>query len=108
MDMADINAFLDPISDDARCGPDLDAAGDPAYVELGMATAWKEAKYGGEKEVAPASASSWREGKEAAARLLAISKEPRIANHYVAALAYAAGLPGFASGVRLLRGLLER
>jgi type VI secretion system protein ImpA len=108
MDMADIKAFLDPISDDARCGPDLDAAGDPTYVELGIAAEWKEAKFVGEKEVAPASAPNWREVKEAAAKLLAISKDLRIAKHYVAALAYADGLPGFASGVRLVRELLER
>jgi type VI secretion system protein ImpA len=108
MDMADIKAFLDPISGDARCGPDLDAAGDPAYVALGIATEWKEAKYVGEKEVAPASAPNWPQVKEAAAALLAISKDLRIAKHYVTALAHTEGLPGFASGVRLVRELLER
>jgi len=108
MDMADIKALLDPISDDARCGPDLDAAGDRAYVELGIATEWKEAKYVGDKEVSPASAPNWPKVKEAAEALLAISKDLRIAKHYVAALAHTEGLPGFASGVRLVRELLER
>lgn len=108
MDMADIKALLDPISDDARCGPDLDAAGDPAYVQLGIAAEWKEAKYVGETQVSPAASPNWPQVKEAAAALLAISKDLRIAKHYVAALAHTEGLPGFASGVRFVRELLER
>jgi type VI secretion system protein ImpA len=108
MGMTDLEALLRPVSDDARCGPDLDAAGDPAYVDLGVAAEWKEAKYVGEQEVAPAVAPDWRKVKESASALLAVSKDLRIAKHYVAALANAEGLPGFAAGVRLLRDLLER
>ena len=37
MGMTDLEALLRPVSDDAHCGPDLDAAGDPAYVEFGVA-----------------------------------------------------------------------
>ena len=54
MGMTDLEALLRPVSDEHRCGPDLDAAGDPAYVELGVAAEWKEAKYVGDQEVAPA------------------------------------------------------
>src|ERR1044071_7388009 len=108
MGMTDLEALLRPVSDDARCGPDLDAAGDPAYVELGVAAEWKEAKYVGEQEVAPAQAPDWGRLKETGAALLAVSKDLRIAKHYVAALAYTDGLPGFAAGVRLLRDLLDR
>jgi len=108
MDMSDLKALLDPVSGEAQCGPDLDAAGDPAYVELGIAAEWRDAKYVGENEVAPASAPNWPQLKEAAAKLLAISKDLRIAKHYVAALTYTDGLPGFASGVRLVRELVER
>jgi len=108
MGMTDLEALLRPVSDDARCGPDLDAAGDPAYVEFGVAAEWKEAKYVGEQEVASAQAPDWRKLKETGAALLAVSKDLRIAKHYVAALAHVDGLPGFASGVRLVRDLLER
>jgi type VI secretion system protein ImpA len=108
MGMTDLEALLRPVSDDARCGPDLDAAGDPAYVDLGVAAEWKEAKYVGEQELAPAVAPDWRKVKESASALLAVSKDLRIAKHYVAALANAEGLPGFAAGVRLLRDLLDR
>src|ERR1041384_5650789 len=108
MGMTDLEALLRPVSDDARCGPALDAAGDPAYVELGVAAEWKEAKYVGEQEVAPALAPDWGRLKETGAALLAVSKDLRIAKHYVAALAYTDGLPGFAAGVRLLRDLLDR
>ena len=108
MGMTDLEALLRPVSDEARCGPDLDAAGDPAYVELGVAAEWKEAKYVGEQEVAPAQAPDWGRLKETGAALLAVSKDLRIAKHYVAALAYTDGLPGFAAGVRLLRDLLDR
>jgi type VI secretion system protein ImpA len=108
MDMTDSKALLNPVSDASHCGPDLDAAGDPAYVELGVAAEWKEAKYVGEQEVSAAIAPNWPKLKESAAALLAVSKDLRIAKHYVAALAYTEGLPGFASGVRLLRELLDR
>jgi type VI secretion system protein ImpA len=108
MGMTDSRALLNPISDDAHCGPDLDAAGDPAYVELGVAAEWKDAKFVGEQEVAAAVAPDWQKVKESAAELLAVSKDLRIAKHYVAALAHTEGLPGFAGGVRLLRELLER
>ena len=108
MGMTDLEALLAPVSDDARCGPDLDAAGDPTYVELTVAGEWKEAKYVGDQEVAPAQAPDWRKVKENGAALLAVSKDLRIAKHYVAALAHTDGLAGFASGVRLLRDLLDR
>lgn len=108
MDMTDLEALLRPVSDDARCGPDLDAAGDPAYVGLGVAAEWKEAKYVGDQEVSPAIAPDWHKVKETSSALLAVSKDLRIAKHYVAALAYTEGLPGFASGVRLVRDLLDR
>jgi len=108
MGMTDLEALLRPVSDDARCGPDLDAAGDPAYVELGVAAEWKEAKYVGDQELAPAQAPDWGKVKETGVALLAVSKDLRIAKHYVAALAHVDGLPGFAAGVRLLRDLLER
>jgi type VI secretion system protein ImpA len=108
MGMTDLEALLRPVSDDARCGPDLDAAGDPAYVELGVAAEWKEAKYAADQELSPAAPPDWRKVKETSSALLAVSKDLRIAKHYVAALANAEGLPGFASGVRLLRDLLDR
>src|SRR4026209_2799692 len=108
MGMTDLVALLRPVSDDARCGPDLDAAGDPAYVELGVAAEWKEAKYVGEQEVSTAAPPDWKKLKETASALLAVSKDLRIAKHYVAALAFTEGLPGFAAGVRLLRDLLDR
>ena len=108
MGMTDLEALLRPVSDDAHCGPDLDAAGDPAYVEFGVAAEWREAKYVGEQEVSPAQAPDWRKLKETGAALLAVSKDLRIAKHYVAALAHTDGLPGFAAGVRLLRDLLDR
>jgi type VI secretion system protein ImpA len=108
MDMTDLEALLHPISDTARCGPDLDAAADGTYVELGVAAEWKDAKYVGDKEVAPDTPPDWQKVKASASALLALSKDLRIAKHYVAALTYTEGLPGFARGVHLLRDLLER
>lgn len=108
MGVNDLEALLRPVSDEAHCGPDLDAAGDPAYVELGVIAEWKEAKYVGDQEVAPAVAPDWKKVRETASALLALSKDLRIAKHYVAALAFTEGLAGFAAGVRLLRDLLDR
>jgi hypothetical protein len=68
MDMSDLKALLDPISGEAQCGPDLDAAGDPMYVELGIAAEWREAK--------------------PSARMKSLPRARRtVAKHYVAALA---------------------
>jgi type VI secretion system protein ImpA len=106
--MTDLEVLLRPISEESRCGPDLDAAGDPTYVEFGVAAEWKEAKYVGDKEVSPAVAPDWGKVKDTGSALLAVSKDLRIAKHYVAALAQTEGLPGFAAGVRLLRDLLDR
>ena len=106
--MTDLEVLLRPISEESRCGPDLDAAGDPAYVELGVAAEWKDAKYVGEREISPAVAPDWGKVKDTGSALLAVSKDLRIAKHYVAALAQTEGLPGFAAGVRLLRDLLDR
>ena len=108
MGMTDLEALLRPVSEEARCGPDLDAAGDPAYVELGVAAEWKDAKYVGEQQVSPETPPDWSKVKQSASALLAVSKDLRIAKHYVAALAYTEGLPGFAAGVRLLRDLIDR
>jgi type VI secretion system protein ImpA len=108
MGMTDLEALLKPVSEEARCGPDLDAAGDPAYVDLGVAAEWKDAKYVGEQQVSPEVAPDWRKVKDDASKLLAVSKDLRIAKHYVAAAAYTEGLPGFAAGVRLLRDLIDR
>ena len=108
MGVNDLEALLRPVSDEAHCGPDLDAAGDPAYVELGVIAEWREAKYVGDQEVAPAVAPDWKKVRETASALLALSKDLRIAKHYVAALAFTEGLAGFAAGVRLLRDLLDR
>lgn len=108
MGVNDLEALLRPVSDEAHCGPDLDAAGDPAYVELGVIAEWKEAKYVGEQQVAPETPPDWARVKQSASALLALSKDLRIAKHYVAALAYSDGLPGFAAGMRLLRDLVDR
>ena len=108
MGVNDLEALLRPVSEEAHCGPDLDAAGDPAYVELGVIAEWKDAKYVGDQEVAPAAAPDWKKVKQTASALLALSKDLRIAKHYVAALAFTEGLAGFAAGVRLLRDLLDR
>jgi len=108
MGVNELEALLRPVSEDARCGPDLDAAGDAAYVELGVAAEWREAKYVGDQQVAPETPPDWSKVRERASALLALSKDLRIAKHYVAALAYTEGLPGFAAGVRLLRDLVER
>jgi type VI secretion system protein ImpA len=108
MGMTDLEALLRPVSQEARCGPDLDAASDPAYVELGVAAEWKEAKYVGEQQVSSETPPDWNKVKETASALLAVSKDLRIAKHYVAALAYTEGLPGFAAGVHFVCDLVER
>jgi type VI secretion system protein ImpA len=108
MGMSDLEALLRPVSEEARCGPDLDAAGDAAYGELGVAAEWKEAKFVGEQQVSPEVPPDWKKVKQTSSSLLAVSKDLRIAKHYVAALAYTEGLPGFAAGVRLLRDLIDR
>lgn len=108
MDMTEVENLLQPISEGEPCGPDLDLNGDQAFADLGIAAEWKEAKYVGDKEVSEAAPPNWAKVLGDARGLLVTSKDLRIAKHFVAALANTEGVPGFALGVRLVRGLLER
>jgi len=106
--MADIENLLPPITDESPCGPDLDLAGDQAFMDLEIAAKGKEAKFVGDKELSKAEPPKWAKVRDDARALLAVSKDLRIAKHYVAALAHTEGLPGFAKGVGLLREWLQR
>jgi type VI secretion system protein ImpA len=87
------------------CGPDLEY--DATYLALDIASQGKpEQEIGG--TVVPAVEPDWPQVLEQAQALLVRSKDLRVAMQLLRALTRLEGLSGFAAGVELLDGLLER
>ncbi len=105
MAVIDVEALLQPISEDAPCGPVLEY--DPAYAEMERAARGRPERQMGEVVVAE-EPPDWRAVKRQATNLFARTKDLRIAGYLVKSLLHTDGLPGFASGMFLVQGLLER
>lgn len=105
--MSDINidSMLEPVSDDAVCGEDLEY--DSAFLELERAAAGKEAHVMGDKEI-PAEPPNWNEVFDAASALMARTKDLRVTSYLAHANLNLNGLPGLADGLTLLNQMLQR
>jgi type VI secretion system protein ImpA len=101
----DIDSILAPIGPDDLCGPNLEY--DPAFAELDRLALGKPEQQIGATLV-PAEAADWRTVQKSALALLARSKDLRVAGQLTKALVRTSGWPGFAAGVTVLRGLVER
>lgn len=101
----DLQSLLEPASDPAPCGPDLEY--DPAFMALESEVQGKP-----EREIAgkiiEAVAPEWPRVKDAALALLARSKDLRVAMHLLRALTCTEHLRGFAAGVGLIADLVDR
>ena len=101
----DLDRFLAPIDDSAPTGQNLEY--DPAFVELErIATPVSERAMG--ESIKAAVEPDWDKVADAADALLARTKDLRVALHLSAAWTRKAGLDGWAAGLGLVRGLLER
>lgn len=105
MSASDIKKFLQPISGDEPCGPNLEY--DSEFLALGRAALPQSdgSMVEGKKKSAP-EPPKWREVASAAEALLGRTKDLRIAMHLTRARLNTDGLPGLADGVGLIKGLL--
>ncbi|MER2526587.1 MAG: type VI secretion system protein TssA [Candidatus Competibacter denitrificans] len=105
MSVLDVEALLSEIAPDALCGDDLEY--DPEFVAMEkLAQETPERQYG--DTVIPAEPPDWRSVRKSALSLLERTRDLRVAVYLARASLHADGLPGFADGLSLVQGLLER
>lgn len=103
--MIDVEALLQPVSSEDPCGPSLEY--DKAYLELLRMGRGKPEQRQGDA-VIPAEEPDWKEVQGGAMELLARTKDLRVALLLTRALLHTDGFAGFAQGLALLRGLVDR
>jgi type VI secretion system protein ImpA len=99
-----LESLLTPIGDDAPAGDDLEY--DPEFLALERAAALKAERAVG-KNVKAAEEPDWDKVAELAEAVLGRSKDLRAAIHLTTAWMRTSGMPGWAAGLALTRGLLE-
>lgn len=99
-----LEALLAPIEGDSPTGPDLEYDAD--FLALERAAAPKAERVMGD-EVKAAEEPDWDAVAEMALALLRRSKDLRVAVHLATAWLRTSGMPGWAAGMGLIRGLLE-
>ena len=101
----DVDAFLAPVNDTAPCGEDLEYA--PAFLALEEAARGKTEQQFGDTVIA-AQEPDWRAMHEQAVALFQRTRDLRVAIHLLRANTRLNGFAGFASGIKLVRGLVEQ
>ncbi|MDG4553640.1 MAG: type VI secretion system protein TssA [Candidatus Competibacter sp.] len=105
MSVIEIEALLGDVAASAPCGEDLEY--DPLFAEMEkLAQETPERQYG--DTIIPAEPPDWRGVKKAALTLLERTRDLRVAVYLTRALLQSDGLPGFAEGLALVEGLVER
>jgi type VI secretion system protein ImpA len=97
-------AFLDPLEGDSPTGSDLEY--DPDFLALERAAAPRAERAIGDA-VKAAEEPDWDEVSSLATGLLQRSRDLRVAAHLATAWMRTGGMPGWAAGLGLIRGLLE-
>lgn len=104
-----VETWLQPISSDSPCGPNLEY--DPDFQKLEEASRDKPdqefGKDGGEAIRIQGATANWSEVRTLAEGLLARSKDLRIAVYLTRALLRTEGFSGIRDGLVLIQGLLE-
>ena len=100
----DVDKALQPVSDDAPCGENLEY--DPAFTALEIAAKGKAEHVMGD-EVIPAEEPQWRDVLDAAEELMGRTKDLRVAVYLTQAGLNVEGVPALAAGLRLIHGLLQ-
>jgi type VI secretion system protein ImpA len=105
MSVIDIEELLGEIAADAPCGEDLEY--DPTFAEMEkLAQETPERQYG--DTIIPAEPPDWRAVMKAALTLFESTRDLRVAVCLARSLLNVEGLPGFAEGLALVAGLIER
>jgi type VI secretion system protein ImpA len=105
MSTIDVNGLLTEVTPDQPCGDNLEY--DPAFSELERAARGKEEQSLGDASVA-AEPPDWRDVRNRSTELLERTRDLRVTIYLIRSLLNTDGLVGFADGIALLRGLLER
>ncbi len=103
--MLDVGTVLAETREVPPCGPNLEH--DLSFFELEEAARGKPEQRTGDA-VKPAEEPNWTKVIDRAQALLNRSKDLRVAVHLTRALARTEGIPGLATGLSLIHGLLER
>lgn len=105
MSVIELEALLSDVAADTPCGEDLEY--DPLFAEMEkLAQETPERQYG--DTIIPAEPPDWRGVKKAALSLLERTRDLRVAVYLARALLQSDGFPGFAEGLALVEGLIER
>jgi type VI secretion system protein ImpA len=104
MAVIDVNLLLQPITEGAPCGENLEY--DAAFGELERIAKGKEERRSG-AEVIPAEEPKWPDVAEAAGGLLKRTRDLRVATHLTHAALYVDGLAGLAAGLQVVHGWLQ-
>jgi len=99
-----VEALLQPVGPDGASGPDLEY--DPEFLALVQLARGKPEQQFGEKLI-PAQEPNWGEVRDAAASVLARSKDLRVAMLWLRGETHISGYDGFMSGLKLVHGLLD-
>jgi type VI secretion system protein ImpA len=105
MPTIDVARFLQPLSADDACGPDLEY--DPAFGELVRLSAGKPEQVEGDQVIAKAEDPQWREVFDHAEALLGRTRDLRVAVHLTHASLNLVGMAGLAGGLSLIEGLVR-
>lgn len=101
----DLETLLAPVSPDDQCGADLEY--DATFSEIDRLSQGKPEQQIG-STIVPAEEPDWKTLEKKSAEFLAHSKDLRVAAHLTRALLRNNGWAGLATGLGLLRGLVER
>ncbi|GAA5182405.1 type VI secretion system protein TssA [Niveibacterium umoris] len=107
----DLEDWLKPVSDESACGPNLEY--DPAFLELEEAAKVQpDQEFGtdssGNVRRIEGSGPDWPQVRRLSTALLTRTKDLRVAIYLMRALTRTEGFKGFAEGLALVHGLLDR
>jgi type VI secretion system protein ImpA len=101
----DLETLLAPVSPEDPCGADLEY--DPAFAEIDRLAQGKPEQQIG-TTIVPAEEPDWKVVEKKATELLVKSKDLRVGAHLTRALLHTTSWSGFALGLGVLRGMVER
>ena len=101
----DVARYLQALSADSPCGPNLEY--DPEFGELARSAQGKPEQAEGDRVIANAEDPEWGEVFEKAESLLARSRDLRAAVHLTHAAVNLSGVSALAAGLELIEGLLK-
>lgn len=103
----DIDRLLEPISDEAESGDNLEY--DAAFQELERIAVGKAGTYDPVSgETVGAEEPNWQQVRDQSVELFNRTQDLRVAYYLTVALLRLDGFPGFAAGLNLISGMLER